>query len=65
MNDSAEPTHQTLADAASVAPALPAELSAAVASLADLDALPLAEHLERYQLIHTGLQDALRGIEGV
>jgi hypothetical protein len=45
--------------------ALAPELRAAADSLADLDEAPLTEHIERYQQIHRGLQDALSGIEGV
>jgi hypothetical protein len=44
---------------------LPSTLIAAVNSLDDLEAAPLSEHIERYQLIHSGLQDVLSGIEGV
>ena len=45
--------------------ALPEGLRAATQSLDELVDAPLSEHVERYQQIHTGLQDALSGIEGV
>jgi hypothetical protein len=40
-------------------------LLTAVASLTGLGPAPLVEHIERYQQIHAGLQDALSGIEDV
>ena len=53
------------APASGAASTLPREVTAAVASLAGLDQAPLQQHIERYQQIHAGLQDALSGIEGV
>jgi hypothetical protein len=44
---------------------LPRALSAAVDSIDDLEHAPLVEHIERFQQIHSGLQDALSSIEGV
>jgi hypothetical protein len=44
---------------------LPAAVRSAVASLTELDSVALTEHIERYQQVHAGLQDALSGIEGV
>ncbi len=37
----------------------------AVAGLADLDALPLAEHVERFDAVHTELTAALSSIDKV
>jgi len=45
--------------------ALPAELEASLDSLDSLDELAVSEHIDRYQSIHSGLQDVLSGIEGV
>ena len=62
------PTVGNAANTSATAPAagvLPATVRSAVASLADLEQAPLTEHIERYQQVHTGLQDALSGIEGV
>jgi hypothetical protein len=48
-----------------VASAVTADVMAAVDGLDDRQDAPLTEHIERYQQIHAGLQDALNGIEGV
>jgi hypothetical protein len=45
--------------------ALPADLRDALGSLDELRDLPLTEHVDRYQRIHSGLQSALSDIEGV
>ena len=55
----------TVAPASGHASTLSSQVTAAVASLTGLDQAPLQEHIERYQQIHSGLQDALSGIEGV
>ncbi len=64
-----EPGDSTGADigqpAAGPADVLAPDLRAAVSSLPDLEQAPLTDHIERYQQIHSGLQDALSGIEGV
>jgi hypothetical protein len=47
-------------------PALPLlgdSLRAQVAGLDELDELPVAEHLERYEAVHDELHAALRGID--
>jgi hypothetical protein len=47
---------------------LPAQvglLAAALDGLGDLAALPVAEHVERYDALHGELQDALASIDGV
>jgi hypothetical protein len=63
--DFAEHGDPQTAPPAEVADVLPGELRQALASLDDLDDLPVSEHVERYQQIHAGLQSALSDIEGV
>ena len=47
------------------ADALPADVQSALSSLDELSTLPLTDHVERYQQIHSGLQSALSDIEDV
>jgi len=42
-----------------------ADIDAAVAGLDDLDQLPLAEHVERFDTVHVALTAALAGIDRV
>ena len=42
-----------------------AALEASVATLAELDELPVAEHVARYDALHGELADALASIDGV
>lgn len=41
------------------------ELTSAAAALGDLKSTPVAEHVARYDEVHTALQDALASIDGV
>ena len=40
-------------------------VEAAVAGLAELDGLPVAEHVARYDALHGELSEALAAIDGV
>lgn len=46
-------------------PAAVDDLAAAVAALGELDGLPVAEHVARYDALHGELSEALAAIDGI
>jgi hypothetical protein len=47
------------------APAVVGELAAAAAALGELDGLPVADHVARYDALHGELSEALAAIDGI
>lgn len=47
------------------APAVVGDLAAAAAALGELDGLPVADHVARYDALHGELSEALAAIDGI
>jgi hypothetical protein len=47
------------------APAVVDDLTAAAAALGELDGLPVADHVARYDALHGELSEALAAIDGI
>jgi hypothetical protein len=58
----ADPTGSPTEEAA---PAVVGELAAAAAALGELDGLPVADHVARYDALHGELSEALAAIDGI